>query len=255
MKNRWHLMLVVLAACSGCLALGGDGDLREQIRGIKQSALTSHEVDRGYVEKRLLNLLGDDPDSESRAIVYAAIASLYGADGDNPDEKAVHYAREALKNRIGVIDACEMYLCLGRAAESRARRSGAALTAAEIDNQARPCIQGLAFVLDHLRIDKRLPPPGVMKYDIPPGSPRYEEIVRQHEKEMAIHEDVTQQNGLLGFRDNFVSRVRHLYPRLQLDDSALERVVSDALSDTTRRQRVLRFLLRDTDARFPPRVK
>ena len=145
MKNSWHLILVVLLACNWHIAFGEDIDVRVQVDEISRSALVSNKVNRENIERQFLNLLSGNSNSASRATVYAAVARMYGGDMEHHSEKIAHYARESLKNQIDEIDACDMYLYLGMAADVQARRGGTTPNAAELENQVTPYIRGLAF--------------------------------------------------------------------------------------------------------------
>jgi hypothetical protein len=247
MRHPWCLVFIFVMVWNQYSALGDDMNLHVQIEEIRRSASTSNLVDRGHIERQLLSLLSDDSSSENRGTVYAAIANTYCGDMVNHYEKVDHYAREALKNQLSIVDACDMYLCLGNAAEARARRSGVTPNVEGLENQAEPFIQGLAFVLEHLRIDRSLSPPSVGKYDVDPRDPQYQEIARQHEKQLAYRNDVLQQNRLLAFRNEFSRRVLQLYPQSQVHAAAFGRIVRDAVGNADKAEKVLRHLRGATD--------
>jgi len=242
MKIPCHLIIWVMIAFGWYSALGGDMNLRAQMDEIRRSASISNEVDRARIEKELIGLLAGNASPERRGTVYAAIANVYSSDLAHHAESAAHYAREALKNQLSIADACDMYLCLGNAAEIQARPGGAS-NAVNRETQAAPFIQGLAFVLDHLRIEKSLPPPPIGKYDVEPNDPQYEETVRQHKKQIADRDDVLLQNRLLVCRDNFSRRVIQLYPpSLVNNKTALTRIVREAVGNADKAEKVLLHL-------------
>ncbi len=216
-------------------------NLRSQIEEIRRSASPSEQVDREAIERRLLGLLGKNSNPESRGLIYAAIANVYSGDLAHHAEDTVRYAREALTNQLGIMDECDMYLCLGKSAEARVRH-GPSPDAADRENLVVPFIQGLAVVLDHLRINKSLPPPPVGKYDVEPNDPQYEEVVRQHAKQTAIRDDVLQQNRLLAYRDDFSRRVLELYGRSLIKELAFTHVVREAVGNAGRAEKVLLHL-------------
>ncbi|MDI6774792.1 MAG: hypothetical protein QME60_05280 [Verrucomicrobiota bacterium] len=245
MKNPWYLIIWVLIAFGWYSTLGGDVNLRVQIEEIRRSSSTSNEVDRTRIEKELIDLLAGNAGPERRGTVYAAIANVYSSDLAHHAESAAHYAREAIKNQLSIADTCDMYLCLGNAAEIQARTEGSP-NAINREMQAAPFIQGLAFVLGHLRTEKSLPPPPVGKYDVEPKDPQYEETVRQHEKQIAVRDDVLLQNRLLVCRDDFSRRVIQLYPlSLVNDKSALTRIVRETVGNADKAEKVLFHLNAD----------
>lgn len=240
MKSSRFLTCVLLIVGGWNLAFGED-NMSDKIRDICRSASSSSNGAPEEIERQLLQLINDVPNSKNQGEVYAAIAKTLHGDSTSQNEKMAQYAREALKYPIDVDDACDMYLCLSDAAENQARQNVTIPDAVKAEEQARPSIQGLAFVLEHLRIDKPQLPPGVGKYDVPESDPHYDEIVRQHEQEMAEREDVLQQNRLLGFRNKFSQRVFHLYPNWESNDSDFRGVVLHALDDTDKAAIVIRF--------------
>lgn len=238
MNASWYLFLGVLIAFGSSSSFGGDVSLCTQINEICRFASTSNQGDREAIETRLLDLLSENADPQSRGLVYAAIANVYGGALAHHAEDAVRFAREALRNQLSVTDECDMYLCLAKAIEAQVRHKQASDADARKE-QVIPLIQGLSFVLDHLRINKRLSPPAVGKYDVNPVDPQYEEVVRQHAIQILIREDILQQNRLLAYRDDFSQRVLQLYGAASVKEPAFARIVHEAVGSAGKVEKVL----------------
>jgi hypothetical protein len=238
MRTLWCLILGVLIALCGSSSFGEEGALRAQIEKIRRSASTSEQVDRGIIRKQLLTLLSENANPQSRGLIYAAIANVYSEDLTYYAEDAVHYAQEALMNQLSMMDKCDMYLCLAKAAEYQARHKQLS-DAVDREKQVVPLIQGLAFVMDHLGIDKRLPPPAVGKYDVDPADPQYEEVVRLHAKQASIRDDALQQNRLLAYRDEFSRRILQLFGASLIKELAFASMVRKVVANASTAEKVI----------------
>ncbi len=238
MKTSLYLIFVVLFSFCGSSSFGADGSLHAKIDEICKSASASNQVGRATIEKQLLRLVDENADPQSRGLVYKAIANIYSGDLMHHAEDTVRYAREALTNQLSVLDACDMYVCLAEATEAQTH-NGQSTNASVLEKQVVPLIQGLSFVLDHLRTDKRLPPSPVWKYDVDPTDPRYEKVVRRHAEQVEIRNDVLQQNRLLVYRDDFSERVQHLYGSSSIKGPVFARIVREAVGNADKAEKVL----------------
>jgi hypothetical protein len=231
MKNLLHLFWLMLLVCFCISVFGEDIDIDTRIKRIISPALISNQVNHEQIEKKLLNLLRTDSSSKDRAMVYVAIAKKYSNDIEHFSEKISQYVKKAFENQMEVIDACDMYQCLGKLANFKTLNDKRISVTERLQAQATPYIQGIAFVLNHLRIEKNVPPPPVGRFDIEPGSAQYKEAVLQHEKEMAIRHDIDQQNELLIYRDDFASQVFRFYSPMYVQTPAFARIISNAVGD------------------------
>jgi hypothetical protein len=146
-------------------------------------------TDAQKLEDKCLDLLKDHNSPEDKGKIYAKIASMYADTGySSPNDiriaKTAEYCRKALKQPLDTITACETYTRLSssqiapyyeRPAEEFAKARKEAIVT---------CLTGLKLVLDNNAPKEWKEPPGVSKYEVNPNSPGYENVVKEHERQI-----------------------------------------------------------------------
>ena len=222
-------------------AVFGGEDVARKILIIKNSANTTPEISVEEIERQLLELLPEATDAKVRGDIYVALANVLINEKHVNAEKVEKYASEALQYPIDIVDAGRMYTCLSSLEMSRAEQKIGIPDAQAQEDRARPSIQGLALVLEQLRIDSIQPLPGINPYDIPESDPRYEIFARNHERQVAANIEARKQNKLLQFCNIFSERVRQLYPNGNRQDPVFHDVVFRVLNDTNAAERVFAY--------------
>jgi len=243
MKILCRLSLVVAAISCGQLAIANNTNLELQIEAICHvAALNTSATNYDNYEKQLLQLASGKVTSEDRGTVFAAIAEIYGHSMENFSEKTVYYSKAALNERISILKSCDLYLLSGNAMEATGRREIGVISSMAFSNSAKLYVQGLDFALEHLQTNKMVPPPSVGKFDVEPTDPQYQNVVRLHEEQVTARNKILEQNQLINFRDEFKRRLLLLYSLKVPSMPSLDKIVSDAIGDDGRSEKILGLL-------------
>jgi hypothetical protein len=194
---------------------------------------TAEESDIRKVERAYQVLLKDYSSSNAKGRIYAAIAQMYAHGGTQQSAKVAKHCKKALAYRIGVQEACQLYLYWGEALEASYRELSEEDLAAVRKEIVLPFLKGLKLVLDNQtgRERQTLPAVGKYDYDGPAKDAQARELQRQHRKEMAARQKVIDQNRLVEYRKIFIDRCAEVYGRRPFATDELERLARRILKN------------------------
>lgn len=243
LAGYWCLASIAICLFGQSIVLGAEKDLAAQIHEFLQSTEQSEAVDWDGTEGRLLDLLDEDSTSAAKAKVYMAIAQFYGRNAPDSFEKRADYARKALENELGLIEACNMYICLtGAVAAKYWRKRRGDRSPEQISEQVMPALEGLAFTLKHLRINTRQELPMDGFYSPQLSGSEYREAVRRHQEAQAARMAIDEQNRLLFYRMLFARQVMRLISKATIASPAFEETVHAAVPRESDAEKVNRYL-------------
>jgi hypothetical protein len=192
---------------------GPSGPAAEQPRAGRPEPAVLVLADGTAFEGEAISLIQPGLTQEERAQVYSSVAFMYANDGMKRPEKVVEFATTALSYPVAESRACQLYKYLGEANERLERRSG------PITQKGRRRILGLyirglrrVWALKQVDEIQPLPPVGRYDYSGPTTDTQYQEIVRQHDREVAARERAVAQNDLLRCEASLVAGMAALFP-------------------------------------------
>lgn len=215
--HRYHhssfvsIMSATALFAAGCARLCyGQGNLDERLAAIEMQASKGAQL--GKLETEALKLIQDFRSPADTGKVYAHIAFLCARPGANKQPtKVIAYATMALKYPLELRDSVRIYLDLGSAITSKYLTIGPSECLSHRREIVVPFLSGLKLLLDNGVPEEPVPSPGVMKFDVPPDAPEYQQIVREHAQQMEARKRADALNELVHLRFVLTNEICGLY--------------------------------------------
>ena len=237
MARLWWLSVVVVLL-GGCVVDRAGVEtrpVREDLGRIlsgKSAILTDRRTERDILD--LLRTHGSRADS---AAIFVALAHWSARPKGGDAAKVRKYAALALRYPLSAVQTCETCIDLGAASEDgrdlRARWGNQSARRGLSDGY----LKAWQVLGDSLRIHDWTPTPGVGGYDINRDDPRYAEVVKSHQAEVARRQASDDQNRLWELRLVLAQKTLEVYGSPEAP--AFEQDLQDVLGDRERARKIV----------------
>lgn len=220
-------------------------EIRQNYMGYHFLKQAGHTMNKSEIEKleiEHLNQLKEAKSPEDMGEIYAAIALMYANSGMQPPAKVIEYCKKATQYPIGLTETCQLYLYWGEALGLSYRDTSSTSFIEARQEIVRPYLLGLKLVLDNQTLQQEeQEPPAISKYryDGLPDTEEDHELKKQHDREVAVRDEVMLQNKLTRFRRQFVAKCGDLYSHQPSNLNELQRVATEILND----DEIVKYLL------------
>jgi len=191
--------------------------IEKEIRRIRSVKYPANIHRKSQVETNLLALLKTAQRPEDKGKIYVELVHTIFSSGFDrfypkgvQDNKMLNYSSEALKLPLGTIDACLIYNAKSDAIMSKYRELGSTNRV----EMVIPVLQGLKFVLDHIKnTTSRQKPPERPTYSYlgTLSADKIAEIDRKEKEYEDWWEAAGLQYHLLSYKETFIERIVEVY--------------------------------------------